>query len=52
MLSAIKTMPDFLCLSNAAGKSFSDFLHSRSELVELDRSSTTRMVRLRGSAMK
>ncbi|MCV7316172.1 NYN domain-containing protein [Mycolicibacillus parakoreensis] len=29
-------------------KSFSDFLRSRSELVELDESSTTRMVRLRG----
>jgi hypothetical protein len=31
-------------------KSFSDFLRSRSDLVELDESSTTRMVRLRGSA--
>src|SRR6201995_253893 len=30
-------------------KSFSDFLRSRSDLVELDESSTTRMVRLRGS---
>ncbi len=29
-------------------KSFSDFLRSRSDLVELDESSTTRMVRLRG----
>ncbi|BBY55078.1 NYN domain-containing protein [Mycobacterium koreense] len=29
-------------------KSFSDFLRSRSKLVELDESSTTRMVRLRG----
>lgn len=29
-------------------KSFSDFLRSRSEVVELDESSTTRMVRLRG----
>ncbi|MDT5256521.1 MAG: hypothetical protein QOD10_1601, partial [Mycobacterium sp.] len=29
-------------------KSFSGFLRSRSELVELDESSTTRMVRLRG----
>ncbi|HLR98819.1 MAG TPA: NYN domain-containing protein [Mycolicibacillus parakoreensis] len=29
-------------------KSFSDFLRSRSELVELDESSTTRMVRMRG----
>jgi hypothetical protein len=29
-------------------KSFSDFLRSRSELVELDESSTTRLVRLRG----
>ena len=28
-------------------KSFSDFLRSRAELVELDESSTTRMVRLR-----
>ena len=28
-------------------KSFSDFLRSRSDLVELDESSTTRMVRLR-----
>jgi hypothetical protein len=31
-------------------KSFSDFLRSRSDLVELDESSTTRKVRLRGSA--
>ncbi|MDI3314572.1 MAG: NYN domain-containing protein [Mycobacterium sp.] len=31
-------------------KSFSDFLRSRSELVELDESSTTRMVRLRANA--
>jgi NYN domain/OST-HTH/LOTUS domain len=31
-------------------KSFSDFLRSRSDFVELDESSTTRMVRLRGSA--
>jgi hypothetical protein len=31
-------------------KSFSDFLRSRSDLVELDESSTTRMVRLRASA--
>ena len=31
-------------------KSFSDFLRSRSELVELDESSTTRMVRLRDTA--
>jgi hypothetical protein len=31
-------------------KSFSDFLRSRSDLVELDESSTTRMVRLRDSA--
>jgi NYN domain/OST-HTH/LOTUS domain len=30
-------------------KSFSDFLRSRSDLVELDESSTTRMVRLRGT---
>jgi len=30
-------------------KSFSDFLRARSDLVELDESSTTRMVRLRGS---
>jgi NYN domain/OST-HTH/LOTUS domain len=30
-------------------KSFSDFLRSRADLVELDESSTTRMVRLRGS---
>jgi hypothetical protein len=30
-------------------KSFSDFLRSRSDLVELDESSTTRMVRLRGA---
>src|ERR1700758_4020382 len=30
-------------------KSFSDFLRSRSDLVELDESSTTRMVRLRAS---
>src|SRR5699024_9414902 len=29
-------------------KSFSDFLRSRDDLVELDESSTTRMVRLRG----
>ena len=29
-------------------KSFSDFLRSRSDIVELDESSTTRMVRLRG----
>ncbi|MGH3560542.1 MAG: OST-HTH/LOTUS domain-containing protein, partial [Mycobacterium sp.] len=31
-------------------KSFSDFLRSRSDLVELDESSTTRMVRLRGDS--
>jgi hypothetical protein len=31
-------------------KSFSDFLRSRSDFVELDETSTTRMVRLRGSA--
>jgi uncharacterized LabA/DUF88 family protein len=31
-------------------KSFSDFLRSRSDLVELDESSTTRMVRLRANA--
>jgi uncharacterized LabA/DUF88 family protein len=31
-------------------KSFSDFLRSRSDLVELDESSTTRMVRLRATA--
>ena len=31
-------------------KSFSDFLRSRSDLVELDESSTTRMVRLRDTA--
>ncbi|OBJ71040.1 NYN domain-containing protein [Mycobacterium sp. 1274756.6] len=31
-------------------KSFSDFLRSRSDLVELDESSTTRMVRLQGGA--
>jgi NYN domain/OST-HTH/LOTUS domain len=31
-------------------KSFSDFLRSRSDFVELDESSTTRMVRLRGGA--
>jgi hypothetical protein len=31
-------------------KSFSGFLRSRSDLVELDESSTTRLVRLRGSA--
>src|ERR1700758_2695937 len=31
-------------------KSFSDFLRSRSDLVELDESSTTRMVRLRGES--
>ena len=31
-------------------KSFSDFLRSRSDLVELDESSTTRMVRLRDAA--
>jgi NYN domain/OST-HTH/LOTUS domain len=30
-------------------KSFSDFLRSRSDLVELDESSTTRMVRVRGA---
>ncbi len=30
-------------------KSFSDFLRSRSDVVELDESSTTRMVRLRGN---
>jgi hypothetical protein len=30
-------------------KSFSDFLRSRSDMVELDESSTTRMVRLRGT---
>jgi NYN domain/OST-HTH/LOTUS domain len=30
-------------------KSFSDFLRSRADLVELDESSTTRMVRLRGA---
>jgi hypothetical protein len=30
-------------------KSFSDFLRSRTDIVELDESSTTRMVRLRGS---
>jgi hypothetical protein len=30
-------------------KSFSDFLRSRTDLVELDESSTTRMVRLRGT---
>ena len=30
-------------------KSFSDFLRSRSDVVELDESSTTRMVRLRGT---
>ena len=30
-------------------KSFSDFLRSRSDIVELDESSTTRMVRLRGT---
>ena len=30
-------------------KSFSDFLRSRTDVVELDESSTTRMVRLRGS---
>jgi hypothetical protein len=30
-------------------KSFSDFLRSRSDVVELDESSTTRMVRLRGA---
>jgi NYN domain/OST-HTH/LOTUS domain len=30
-------------------KSFSDFLRSRSDVIELDESSTTRMVRLRGS---
>jgi len=30
-------------------RSFSDFLRSRSDLVELDESSTTRMVRLRGA---
>jgi NYN domain/OST-HTH/LOTUS domain len=30
-------------------KSFSDFLRARSDLVELDESSTTRMVRLRGT---
>ncbi|WP_207544254.1 OST-HTH/LOTUS domain-containing protein, partial [Mycobacterium alsense] len=29
-------------------RSFSDFLRARSDLVELDESSTTRMVRLRG----
>ena len=29
-------------------KSFSDFLRSRSDIVELDESSTTRLVRLRG----
>ena len=31
-------------------KSFSDFLRSRTDVVELDESSTTRMVRLRGDA--
>lgn len=31
-------------------KSFSDFLRSRSDVVELDESSTTRMVKLRGTA--
>lgn len=31
-------------------KSFSDFLRSRSDLVELDESSTTRMVKLRGAS--
>ena len=30
-------------------KSFSDFLRSRSDVVELDESSTTRMVRLRAT---
>ena len=29
--------------------SFSDFLRSRTDVVELDESSTTRMVRLRGT---
>jgi hypothetical protein len=31
-------------------KSFSDFLRSRSDIVDLDESSTTRMVRLKPTA--
>ena len=31
-------------------RSFSDFLRSRTDVVELDESSTTRLVRLRGDA--
>jgi hypothetical protein len=31
-------------------KSFSDFLRARTDVVELDESSTTRMVRLKGAA--
>ena len=31
-------------------RSFSDFLRSRTDVAELDESSTTRMVRLRGSS--
>ena len=47
--SQMKRMDPSFSEKSLGFKSFSDFLRSRSEVVELDESSTTRMVRLRGT---
>jgi hypothetical protein len=47
--SQMKRMDPSFSEKSLGFKSFSDFLRSRTDVVELDESSTTRMVRLRGS---
>jgi NYN domain/OST-HTH/LOTUS domain len=47
--SQMKRMDPSFSEKSLGFKSFSDFLRSRSDVVELDESSTTRMVRLRGT---
>jgi hypothetical protein len=46
--SQMKRMDPSFSEKSLGFKSFSDFLRSRTDVVELDESSTTRMVRLRG----
>jgi NYN domain/OST-HTH/LOTUS domain len=46
--SQMKRMDPSFSEKSLGFKSFSDFLRSRSDVIELDESSTTRMVRLRG----
>jgi NYN domain/OST-HTH/LOTUS domain len=47
--SQMKRMDPSFSEKSLGFKSFSDFLRSRSDVIELDESSTTRMVRLRGT---